>query len=204
MKLLRRNFLKSGLMGLGNLGLLGRTGRLWAMAQAGRNRGSLATGCVFFNTDQARTLDAMCDQIVPPDDSPGAKSAGTMHFIDRALAFWEPESRWDYVAGLEGLDESSELLFKGKFASLTGDQQTQVLQTLEKGEAPGRVWRNFQVGRGPAGPYPAGETPGNTGQKFFALVVRHTMQGYYGHPKYGGNRDGASWKMLKYVGARHL
>jgi gluconate 2-dehydrogenase gamma chain len=41
-------------------------------------------------------------------------------------------------------------------------------------------------------------------QRFFGMVVRHAMQGYYSHPKYGGNKDGASWKMLKYVGARHL
>ena len=204
MKMLRRKFLKSVLVGFGNLGWFGRTGRLWALAQTGQNRGAMASGCVFFNVDQARTLEAMLDQIVPPDDLPGARAAGTMHYIDRALALWEPESRWDYVAGLEGVDESSELLFKGKFANLKPEQQVQVLQALEKGDAPGRVWRNFQVGRGPSGPYPGGEAAGSTMQRFFELVVRHTMQGYYGHPKYGGNRDGASWKMLKYVGARHL
>ena len=31
---------------------------------------------------------------------------------------------------------------------------------------------------------------------FFALVIDHTMQGFYGSPQYGGNRDEASWKML--------
>ena len=204
MKLPRRSFLQSALIGLGNVGLFGRTGRLWALAQAGQNRGALASGCVFFNASQARTLEAMCDQIIPPDDAPGGKAAGTLYFIDRALALWEPESRWDYVAGLEGVDESSQVLFQARFADLKWEQQTQVLQALEQGTAPGRVWSNFRVGRGPVGPYPTGETAGNAARAFFGVVVRHAMQGYYGHPKYGGNRDGASWKMLNYVGARHL
>lgn len=32
---------------------------------------------------------------------------------------------------------------------------------------------------------------------FFLMVVDHTMQGFYGDPKHGGNRGRASWKMLK-------
>ncbi len=31
---------------------------------------------------------------------------------------------------------------------------------------------------------------------FFDLVVTHTMQGYYGSPRHGGNRDAVSWRML--------
>ena len=31
---------------------------------------------------------------------------------------------------------------------------------------------------------------------FFAMVVDHTMQGFYGSPAHGGNLDEASWKML--------
>jgi hypothetical protein len=33
-------------------------------------------------------------------------------------------------------------------------------------------------------------------QEFFCLAVDHTMQGFYGDPRHGGNREGASWKML--------
>jgi gluconate 2-dehydrogenase gamma chain len=32
---------------------------------------------------------------------------------------------------------------------------------------------------------------------FFQMLVDHTMQGYYGDPRHGGNRGMASWKMLK-------
>ena len=31
---------------------------------------------------------------------------------------------------------------------------------------------------------------------FFDLLVAHVMQGFYGDPRHGGNRDRVSWKML--------
>jgi gluconate 2-dehydrogenase gamma chain len=35
-----------------------------------------------------------------------------------------------------------------------------------------------------------------TTRPFLALVVAHAMQGFYGNPRHGGNRDFVSWKML--------
>jgi gluconate 2-dehydrogenase gamma chain len=32
--------------------------------------------------------------------------------------------------------------------------------------------------------------------EFFELVRRHTLQGYYGSPRHGGNKDAVSWRML--------
>jgi gluconate 2-dehydrogenase gamma chain len=31
---------------------------------------------------------------------------------------------------------------------------------------------------------------------FFELVVTHAMQGFYGNPRHGGNREFSSWRML--------
>jgi gluconate 2-dehydrogenase gamma chain len=31
---------------------------------------------------------------------------------------------------------------------------------------------------------------------FFELVRGHTLEGYYGSPRHGGNRDAVSWRML--------
>jgi gluconate 2-dehydrogenase gamma chain len=31
---------------------------------------------------------------------------------------------------------------------------------------------------------------------FFELVRSHTLEGYYGSPRHGGNRDAVSWRML--------
>jgi gluconate 2-dehydrogenase gamma chain len=33
-------------------------------------------------------------------------------------------------------------------------------------------------------------------RKFFELVRSHTLEGYYGTPRHGGNRDAVSWRML--------
>lgn len=32
--------------------------------------------------------------------------------------------------------------------------------------------------------------------RFFQLLLAHTMQGFYGDPRHGGNRDGISYRML--------
>jgi gluconate 2-dehydrogenase gamma chain len=32
--------------------------------------------------------------------------------------------------------------------------------------------------------------------RFFEMVRRHTLEGYYGSPRHGGNRDAVSWRML--------
>ncbi len=32
--------------------------------------------------------------------------------------------------------------------------------------------------------------------RFLSLVRSHTLQGYYGSPRHGGNRNAVSWRML--------
>ena len=189
MKLMRRDLFRTVLIGLASTGLLGRRGRIYALTQAEENRGKLAPGCNFLNFFQARTLEAICDQIVPPDgEYPGGKDARVLYYIDRALTKWLTRNRWDYVAGLEGVNESSQLMFGENFVDLEWNQQTRVLEKIEKSAAPGEIWRRFKIG----------DEPQNGSRSFFNLVLRHTMQGYYGHPKYGGNQDKASWKMIGY------
>ena len=196
MKLMRRAFFQRLSLRMAALGLLGKTGKLYFLAHAQENVGATADGCKFFNVGQARALEAIIDQIIPPDDFPGGKDAGVLYFIDNALTGWSSEDRWDYVAGLEGVDESSQIMFGNRFSDLNSDQQINVLEALERGEARGEIWRRFQVSEGQEGE--------SSSQRFFSLVVRQTMQGYYADPKYGGNKDGKSWNMIGYVGApRH-
>ena len=37
---------------------------------------------------------------------------------------------------------------------------------------------------------------GATASRLFNILIDHTMQGFYGSPAHGGNRDEVSWKML--------
>ena len=41
--------------------------------------------------------------------------------------------------------------------------------------------------------------------KFFEMVRAHTIMGFLAHPKYGGNRDYAGWRVTGYPdGGHHL
>jgi gluconate 2-dehydrogenase gamma chain len=39
-----------------------------------------------FKRDEAHLVEALCDQVIPADDAPGAKQAGVLYYIDRQLA----------------------------------------------------------------------------------------------------------------------
>jgi gluconate 2-dehydrogenase gamma chain len=68
----------------------------------------------------------------------------------------------------EGLREAARRC-GGDFAGAPGERQIAVLQAME--------------------------TDPQT-KAFFNLVAAHAMQGFYGNPRHGGNRDFVSWKML--------
>ena len=132
----------------------------------------------FLTVEEAKTLEAICGQIIPEDQDPGAIQAGAVNYIDRQLVGHLKRHQKAYRQGLIGVDQSSLTLQGGKFRDLSAEKQLLVLQALEKGEAPGEVWKQ------------------RSSKAFFALVVDHTMQGFYGDPRHGGNRDAVSWKML--------
>lgn len=132
----------------------------------------------FLTIEEAKTLEAICEQIVPADKDPGAAQAGVVNFIDRQLVGHLKRHQKAYREGLAGVDQTSQALHGRKFADLPAANQLAVLVALEKGEAAGEVWKQ------------------RSAKAFFDLVVNHTMQGFYGDPRHGGNRNGVSWKML--------
>ncbi|MDX2149161.1 MAG: gluconate 2-dehydrogenase subunit 3 family protein [Bryobacteraceae bacterium] len=121
---------------------------------------------------EAGLLEAVCDQVVPEDDTPGAKQAGVIHYIDRQLAGPLLRFRESYRQGLPLLDQAARKLLGSPFLDLGAGERTALLERVERGEA---------------GPEAAA---------FFRLVIHHTLQGYYGSPSHGGNRGEASWRML--------
>ena len=52
----------------------------------------------------ARTLAALCDQIIPADDFPSASQAGVVNFIDRQLARHYAKHQKTYRDGLDAID----------------------------------------------------------------------------------------------------
>jgi len=128
---------------------------------------------------EARTLEAICERIIPADQDPGAAWAGVVNYIDRQLMGPYRNLRRTYRLGLAGTDATSLAMFGKAFAPLTPQQQDVVLQTIDKGLARGKGWKQVSA------------------KAFFDLVISHTMQGYYGDPRHGGNRERVSWKMLR-------
>lgn len=135
---------------------------------------ALLSGCLnarsrwgFFSEDEAATLAALSDQIVPADDFPSASQAGAVVFIDRQLEGPYRRHRKAYRDGIERVGTICRSRFGVDPAHATPAQQLELARELERSD-------------------PA----------FFALVRNHTMQSFYGSPRHGGNRDAASWRML--------
>lgn len=123
----------------------------------------------FFTVQEARTVDALCAQIIPEDQDPGATTAGVVHFLDRQLSgFYKPLQK-TYRAGIAAIDRKSIEWAGKKFADLSSGSQVDLLKRIEKDPDL---------------------------QPFFSLLIEHSMQGFYGDPRHGGNRDRVSWKML--------
>ena len=127
---------------------------------------------------QARFVDAIAARILPTTDTPGAVEAGAVFYIDRALA--EPYShfRSRYMRGLRALDEYAKRKFGASFEKLSVEQQDSVLGDLEAGTI--IELRN--------------------GEEFFELLRTHVLEGVFGEPSYGGNRDMIGWKLVGFPG----
>jgi gluconate 2-dehydrogenase gamma chain len=172
----RRSFLAGSAAGLGSAWIAANwTGILEAQEHAKRAATSGSPGKFeFFSPEQAAEVESVAAQIIPTDDTPGAREAGAVYFIDRALTTFDKERQAVYTQGLGDLQAKTRELFPNaaKFSGLTADQQVQVLKAIEK-------------------------TP------FFAQIRTHTITGFLANPEYGGNRDEIGWKLISFDGKFH-
>ncbi|MBX7207930.1 MAG: gluconate 2-dehydrogenase subunit 3 family protein [Verrucomicrobiaceae bacterium] len=83
-----------------------------------------------FSDAQRRNARALCDVIIPADDtSPSASAVGVHDFIDEWISSPYPAQAGDRKAILEGLkwtDDEAKKRFQKAFADLTLDQQTAI------------------------------------------------------------------------------
>jgi gluconate 2-dehydrogenase gamma chain len=165
----RRSVLIGAVSGLSSIwlathlpGILAATEHAHTIAKSGRP-GTFA----FFSRDEAVEVESLAAQIIPKDDTPGAREAGTIYFIDRILTTFEQDKQTTYKQGLSELQAKTHELFPSvdKFSDLNSDQQGQVLTAIEK-------------------------TP------FFAQVRLHTIVGFFANPEYGGNQDKVGWNLI--------
>jgi gluconate 2-dehydrogenase gamma chain len=141
-------------------------------------------GMLYLFLDEANALDALVARIVPGNEQdPGAREAGVVTYIDRALA--GPYAAWGlaYREGLRLLNAHAIETRDSKFHALSEADQDAIITALEANEVSG--------------------FGGNGSAEFFAMVWAHTVEGLLCDPAYGGNRDGVGWKLIGFPGAQY-
>jgi gluconate 2-dehydrogenase gamma chain len=121
----------------------------------------------FFSAAEAADVEAVAAQIIPTDDTPGAREAGVVYFIDRALATFLSHLAGDYRALLTEFQATFRVVHPGtaSLASLPFEQQLEYLKTVDR-------------------------TP------FFEATRLLTLLGMFSMPSYSGNRNGVGWKLI--------
>lgn len=126
----------------------------------------------FLTADQAAVLDAATAQILPSDDTPGAREARVVNFMDRSLATWAKDQRPAMTKVVKDLDARARKVdaTAKSFAALSAERQRDVIAWLEK------------------------EKPDS-----FNALRGATIVGTLSNPEYGGNFEKNGWKMLGFV-----
>lgn len=165
----RRGFLLAGLRGAGSAWASLHWPAILAAAQhAAHMREAIpAAKLEVLSAEQAAEIEAAASRIIPTGDAPGAREAGVIYFIDRALTTFASDHRDDFEKGLPVLQAKTQAMFPGtpKFSHAAPDQQDAVLAALE-------------------------------GQPIFELILQFTVMGFLADPARGGNRDQVGWKLI--------
>lgn len=140
---------------------------LLAAGRAAEEQRTAGKGWVNMTPRQADTFAAIVDQIIPPDDLPGANDAGVVYFIDQALSGFAAGMGGLLKEGLADLDRRALAAHPGSggFADLAFEQQTAVLRGADT-------------------------TP------FFNQMIFLTHCGMFAMPTWGGNRDRVGWALI--------
>lgn len=127
---------------------------------------------------QDRTLRAMLDCLIPPDDFAGAVEAGVVDYFERQMAGDLRHLSSRVAEGLDALEGEAQAVRGVSFADLAPNEQAQLLGEVEAGRVHG-AWPERS-------------------EAFFNLLLNLAAEGYYADPGNGGNRDEVAWKMIGY------
>jgi hypothetical protein len=166
----RRTFLSQAAASLGLLYVTGITPELFAQAH---EHAKAAPGNLdgqpfrFFTPQQAADYEAFAGQVFPTDDTPGAKEANVVRFVDFALSEIEPQNKENFANALKVLGEQAKRTNPEakSFAALASAQQIEAMKALEKTDE-------------------------------FGTLRFYTIVGFLGDPADGGNKDQIGWKLI--------
>jgi gluconate 2-dehydrogenase gamma chain len=163
----RRDFLKIGGSAIGASWLAANTPLLLAATETAQKRQAEQAAYVNISQLEALELSAIVDQIIPPDETPGATEIGVVYFIDAALGTFRAVDAPILRDGLEQLKQksASDLQAGGRFSELPFEKQTSILEEIED-------------------------------TRFFKTVYSLTIMGMFCLPQYSGNRGNMGWDLL--------
>jgi hypothetical protein len=128
-----------------------------------------ATHFELLSAADAADVAAICAQIVPSGATPGAREAHAVYFIDKSLSTYFAAMAPDYRTGLAE--------FQSRFRAL------QAAKSFAAADATSQEAFLKTVDRTP----------------FFETTRFLTVLGMFSSPKYGGNYQGAGWKLMGFV-----
>ncbi len=134
--------------------------------------------------EEAAIFEAIAARFWPGSaDDPGAREAGAVYYLDRALAQAYAGLQGVYRRGLQAADAAARARYGAGIAHLSPDHLDALLTLMEAGHI-----EEFM-------------DPGAS--QFFTLCLTHTMEGVFSDPVHGGNRDFAGWKAVGYPGPHY-
>jgi gluconate 2-dehydrogenase gamma chain len=182
----RRRFLLQSLSSISATWVATHWPAALAAAQHAHNSAQSATPArfEFFSQDLAAEVDAVAACIIPTDQTPGAREAGVVYFIDRALTTFASGDRKLYIEGMAELQARAREMFPDveRFSVATAQQQDEILRSLDKNAVSShRPFRSRPLA-----------------QNFFETLRQHTIAGFLIDPDSDrrGNRDGVGWQLI--------
>ena len=161
----------------------------------------------FFDAAEWAFVCAAVDRLIPRDEhGPGALELGVAEYIDRQMQTpWAEGARWymqgpfikaapefgyqsklvpreQYRINLRAADAWCRKIYGHVFADLPVADRDAALKAMEDGKA--------------------GEDAPALKTFFTSFLLKNTLEGYWGDPMYGGNKNMAAWKMIGYPGVR--
>jgi gluconate 2-dehydrogenase gamma chain len=173
MSINRRDFVSSGLTGFAAIWMAGALACREQMDPQAMRHGPPVDTPVpprelkFLTPDEAKEVEAIAARIIPSDETPGAREAGVVWFIDFALMGFGADAQPLIRDGLKTLARDVARAHPGseRFSGLTDAQQDAFLRGYEQ-------------------------------QDIFQFLRFATVAGMFALPKYGGNADYIGWDLI--------
>jgi gluconate 2-dehydrogenase gamma chain len=159
----------------------------------------------YLTLPEAAFIEAAVERLIPTDQhGPGARSAGVAFFIDQQLVGvfgtaakmyrggpWAPGTPMQgyqmrqtpaevYRQGIAATQAYCSKTYGKSFTQLSAAHQDEVLTGLDGGTI------TF--------------TDTVPAKAFFEMLLQNTVEGFFGDPLYGGNRDKVGWKLVGFPG----